>query len=731
MSLELWAGPECTVNRVGDQFHDQLDASGFAREPAHLDRLASLGIARMRFPILWERTEIRRGECDWHWADQSLARLAELKVQPVAGLLHHGSGPAWTSLLDPSFASLLSDYAAAVATRYPHINDWTPVNEPLTTARFSGLYGFWYPHRSDDASFVRALLNQVRATVLAMKAVRRVNPGARLVQTEDLGFVTSSPALAYQAKFENLRRWLSFDLLVGRVDRRHGLWKYLINAGASEQELDALCEEPCPPDVLGINTYITSERHLDERTWIFPVQHVGGNQRDRYADVEAARVNGSLTGGFEARLRETCERYRLPVAITEVHLGCRREDQLRWLHQAWRAASTVRAEGHDVRAVTCWAALGAFDWNSLVTRRNGHYESGLWDLRSTPPRETALVGMARQLARGEEPDHPVLGGPGWWQRASRLSYFPQGEVEALPVSGRPLLITGASGTLGRAFARVCDARGLSYRLLGRADMDIADPGSVEAALERWQPWAVVNTAGFVRVDEAETDARRQWRENVTGPGVLALACERHRVRLLCFSSDLVFDGAKGRPYLEADVPHPLNAYGRAKHEAERHVLTVAPRALMVRSAAFFGPWDAHNFITAGLRALRRGEPWTAAHDQEVSPTYVPDLVHSALDLLVDGEYGIWHLANRGSASWSGLAFMAADAAKLDARLIRPLPGAALGQRAARPRFSVLGSERGDLMPTLQSGLERYMAEAVKEALEGPACSSPAVAELTP
>lgn len=730
MRLELWAGPECTVNRVGNQFHDQVEASGLASEPAHLERLASLGITRMRFPLVWERTETRPGHCDWAWADAALARLAALKVAPIAGLLHHGSGPLWTDLLDPAFAPLLAEYAGKAAARYPHINDWTPVNEPLTTARFSGLYGFWYPHRRDDASFVRALLNQVRATVLAMEAVRRVNPHARLVQTEDLGYVTSSPALQYQAEFENLRRWLSLDLLAGRVDRQHGMWAYLCEAGATEHELDALREQPCPPDILGVNCYVTSERHLDERVWMYPAELVGGNGRHRYADVEAVRVNGAFIGGFKTRLRETCERYSRPVAITEVHLGCRRDEQLRWLHQAWCAASDVRAEGHDVRAVTCWAALGTFDWNSLVTRRDGHYEPGLWDLRSTPPRETALAAMARQLARGQTPDHPVLGSPGWWQRESRLSYRPQGPVQALPVSGQPLLITGATGTLGRAFARICEARGLPHVLLGRADMDISDPASVEAALQRWQPWALVNTAGFVRVDDAETDAR-QWRENATGPAVLAVTCERYGVRLLSFSSDLVFDGASSRPYLETDLPQPLNAYGRAKLEAERRVLAAAPRALMIRTAAFFGPWDAHNFITAGLEALRRGEIWSAADDQTVSPTYLPDLVDSALDLLVDGESGIWHLANRGLSSWSGLALMAAEAARLDTRRIRAIPAATLGQRALRPRFSALDSGRGTLMPTLQSGLERYLLAVVSETHAVPGrAASPVVEPAT-
>jgi dTDP-4-dehydrorhamnose reductase len=691
-----------------------LPASGFAHRIDDLDRLASLGITRMRFPLVWERTETTRGVLDWEWSDARIARLRELGVAPIAGLVHHGSGPAWTSLVDPAFPQLLAEYARAVAQRYPDIECWTPVNEPLTTARFAGLYGVWYPHRHDDASFVRALLNQMQGTVLAMRAIRSVNPQAKLVQTEDLGFATAPPSLQYQADFENLRRWLPFDLLAGRVGPDHGLWDYLRANGAGEDELLAFRDAPCPPDIVGINSYLTSERHLDDRVELYPPHYVGGNGRDRYADIETVRVAGALIGSFEARLRETAQRYGLPVAITEVHLGCTREEQLRWLHEAWRAAGRVRAEGHDIRAVTCWAAFGSFDWDSLVTRDDGHYEPGLWDVRSDPPRPTALVTLARQLAHGQAPTHPALDAPGWWQREERLKYPPHGKVEALPVRGRPVLVTGATGTLGQAFARLCEVRGIPHHLLKRADMDVADPASVQAALERFQPWAVINTAGFVRVDEAEHDPR-QWRENVTGPQVLAQACARQGVRLLGFSSDLVFGGDKDAPYLEQDRVQPLNAYGRAKHEAERRMLAFHREALVVRTAAFFGPWDQYNFITLALQALRRGEPWKAARDQWVSPTYVPDLVNRALDLLIDGESGIWHLANRGAVSWSELACLAAEAARLDSGLVQAVPGASLGWIAPRPRFSALGSERGLVMPTLEDGVQRYLGEAAAAA----------------
>jgi dTDP-4-dehydrorhamnose reductase len=319
-----------------------------------------------------------------------------------------------------------------------------------------------------------------------------------------------------------------------------------------------------------------------------------------------------------------------------------------------------------------------------------------------------VATLARQLAQGKKPDHPVLGGPGWWQREVRLLYPPHGEVHVRSACGRVLLISGATGTLGQAFARMCTLRGLPHRLLGRADLDIADARGVESALARWQPWAVVNAAGYVRVDDAE-HAPEQWRENALGPAVLAKACARHGVRLLTFSSDLVFDGDKALPYIESDVPRPLNAYGRGKLEAERRVLEHDPKALVIRTSAFFGPWDSFNFITLALEAIGRGERWRAPHDQFVSPTYVPDLVQSSLDLLIDDESGVWHLANRGAVSWAVFAQLAVDAARLDVALVEGLPGAALGQVARRPRFSALDSERGVLMPSLHDGIRRYVA----------------------
>jgi dTDP-4-dehydrorhamnose reductase len=721
--LELWAGVECSVNRVGDRFFDQLEQSGHARRIRDLDRFAELGISALRYPVLWERTApdgINRA--DWSWADERLARLRELKVAPIVGLVHHGSGPRSTSLLDPAFPEKLALYARAVAERYPWLTSYTPINEPLTTARFSGLYGHWFPHGRDDLTFARALLNQCRAVVLAMRAIREINPAAQLVQTEDLGKTFSTRALTYQAEFENERRWLSFDLLTGRLTRASLMWRYLRAVGIEEAELDWFAENSCPPNILGINHYLTSERFLDERLDRYPAHTRGGNGRDAYADVEAVRVCAEGPAGPRALMREAWERYHLPMAVTEAHLGCTREEQLRWLKEVWDGAQSLKAEGGDMRAVTVWSLLGSYDWNNLLTKSEGHYETGVFDLRSPRPRPTALARLMRELAAGRESEMPVLESPGWWRRLERLCYQPvtrrphevSNTIQGVSLKGgqtvRTVLITGATGTLGRAFARICELRGLSYRLLSRREMDIADGESVERVLSSYDAWAVVNTAGYVRVDDAEREAGKCLRENTTGPQNLAEACARHGVKLVSFSSDLVFDGRVETPYVESSGTAPLGVYGQSKAAAERAVLSALPDALMIRTSAFFGPWDQYNFVTVALRALASGERFTAAGDALVSPTYVPDLVHAALDLLIDDESGIWHLANTGAISWADFARRAATLAGLDASLVTARSTNSLNLPAPRPLYSVLASERGNLLPTLDDALARYLRE---------------------
>jgi dTDP-4-dehydrorhamnose reductase len=731
--IELWGGLECTVNRVLDQYFNQLDRNGHSARADDLERFASLGIRSIRYPILWERTAPDGlDSIDWSWPDERLAGLRKLGITPIVGLVHHGSGPRYTSLTDPGFAEQLAHYAGAVARRYPWVEYYTPVNEPLTTARFSGLYGLWYPHGRDERTFIQAFVNQCRAVVLSMHAIRKINPQAKLVQTDDLGKNYSTPEVAELASFYNERRWLCWDLLCGKVDAAHPLWDYLCESGVDPAELLWFRDHPCPPDIIGINYYITSERWLDHRIDRYPDQFVGRYRGFHLADIETPRALATPTPGIGPLLQEVWDRYHLPVAVAEAHIDANREDQLRWLLEIWNAAQTVQRNGADIRAVTVWALLGSFDWNCLVVEARGHYEPGPYDVRSPQPRPTALATLMRQLSTGRPLTHPILQGEGWWRRPGRflcppvatnatVTSIPSERTQAKNTTAQPLLIIGATGTLGRAFARICKARNLGYHLVSRQDMDIANPVSVERAIIHYRPWAVINAGGYVRVDEAEQDVARCFYENTHGPTLLAIACIKHNIQFMTFSSDLVFDGSAQVPYVESDPVAPLNVYGKSKAEAECKVLDADPTALIIRTSAFFGPWDQSNFVTQTLTALAKGTSVAAASDIIVTPTYVPDLVHASLDLLIDRERGIWHLTNGQPISWYELAHKASDMAGVDAGRLEARPYKDMQFIAPRPLYSALCSKRAIILPKLDDALSRYLRmrqDAVEEDYTG-------------
>ena len=712
---ELWGGMECTINRVGENFQDQLEYAGYYQRENDLEEFARLGIRSFRFPILWEKHQPERDtQIDWSFAQRNLDKLRSLNIVPIAGLLHHGSGPAFTHLADEIFPELFANYAEQVAARFPFLEYFTPVNEPLTTARFSGLYGLWYPHKKNDASFARMIVNQAKATVLAMTAIRKINPDAKLVQTEDLGKVLSTDKLQYQANFENARRWLTYDLLCGKLSEKHRMWKYLVRYGIKAHELKFFQDNKCPPDIIGCNYYITSERYLDHETQYYPRSVIGGNKKHRYADVEAIRVQHNKPWGLKTLVREVWERYQLPIAITEVQLHCHRDDQMRWFQQSWNNVVELKNEGIDIRAITAWALLGAFGWNKLLTGAKGDYETGVFDIRSGTPRPTGLYSLIRSLNDVKKKDIPFIQNPGWWERENRFIKRSSNLFSEISYSDRngsaPILIFGKRGTLGRAFAQLCETRALNYRLLGREDADITNAQQVEALIDRYKPWAIVNAAGFVRVDDAEKECEQCFLSNTKGPATLAAVCRKHGIRFVTFSSDLVFDGKKSSPYVETDSVSPLNVYGKSKAECESSVLKAFPESLVIRTSAFFGPWDRYNFVTQVVDTLERNETFHAIDELRVSPTYVPDLVNYSLDLMLDEEVNIWHLANKGEASWFELARNVAERAGKRTQLIAPQPFTSLQLPAVRPVYSVLKSEKGIELPTLDHALDRYFAE---------------------
>ncbi|MCU1253056.1 MAG: dTDP-4-dehydrorhamnose reductase [Edaphobacter sp.] len=429
--LELWAGVECTINRVGDAFHDQHTRSGHReRAFADMEMFAELGLRTLRTAVLWEHVE---REDNWSSADRTLQAMEQFGIRPIVGLLHHGSGPTWTNLLDPEFPEKFASFALRTAQRYPWVHDYTPINEPQTTARFSCLYGHWFPHLRCMRSYTRALFHQLKGIVLAMRAIRSVQPEARLVHTEDGGSTFSTRALQSYRDERERRRWLGMDLLCGRVTRDHPLFAFLLEHGLEEREALWFSENPCPPSMVGLNYYVTSDRFLDHRVELYPPHFRGGDSGlEPLVDVDAVRIRADGISGVGAVLRQAWERYHLPVAITEAHLGCEPEQQICWLAETWREAQRACEGGVDVRAVTVWGLLGLYNWSDLCTRDIGVYEPGVFDVSSGSPRPTALARLVRKLASGEGMEEMRVCG-GWWNGDSRLTLPSPQEESTLAV----------------------------------------------------------------------------------------------------------------------------------------------------------------------------------------------------------------------------------------------------------------------------------------------------------
>ena len=265
--IEIWGGLECTVARIGDDYRDLLAETGHRDRPQDLDAIAALGIRTLRYPVLWEHVAPDHPtRADWSWHDERLARLAELGITPIVGLLHHGSGPRYTNLLDPRFpGSSRPAMPRQVARRYPVVEH---VHAGKRAADDRPVQLSLRPVASAHArirTFLRALFHECYGTALAMRRIRRVTPKAHLVQTEDIGKTFSTPCCAIRPTSKPA------SLAQPRPAVRPGGPRITLGSAHSSRRCPGggRCAiwrtRPCPPDIVGINYYLSTDRFLDQR----------------------------------------------------------------------------------------------------------------------------------------------------------------------------------------------------------------------------------------------------------------------------------------------------------------------------------------------------------------------------------------------------------------------------------------------------------------------------------
>jgi dTDP-4-dehydrorhamnose reductase len=235
------------------------------------------------------------------------------------------------------------------------------------------------------------------------------------------------------------------------------------------------------------------------------------------------------------------------------------------------------------------------------------------------------------------------------------------------------LITGAGGQLGTALAEVFP----EAHAVTRSEWDVAEPYPLEE-----RPELVLHAAAWTRVDDAESDPEGARRANVEGTrNVVELGAP-----VVYYSSDYVFDGTKGEPYVERDPTSPLGVYGRTKLEGEQEVR----EGWIVRSSWLFG-WTGHNFVQTMLRLGAERDEVSVVDDQRGSPTYVGHLAEGTRELL-ERPQGIWHMTAEGDCTWADFAEAIFEEAGLNCR-VRRITTAEFGAPAPRPAYSVLRSEK--------------------------------------
>lgn len=276
-----------------------------------------------------------------------------------------------------------------------------------------------------------------------------------------------------------------------------------------------------------------------------------------------------------------------------------------------------------------------------------------------------------------------------------------------------VMVTGAAGMLGRAVAAEFTRRRAEVIPLTRADLDITDLGRVREVTGSSKPEIIINCAAYTNVDGAEAEPRRAFLVNGLGPRNLAVACREAGAALVHISTDYVFDGDKPGAYTIHDHPRPLNVYGSSKLWGEKALSVIAGSCYLVRTSWLFGP-GGHNFVTTMLRLGKDRGIVRVVNDQTGCPTYTPDLARAIADLTATGCYGVYHITNRGSATWYDFAgeIFARKGLHVD---LTPCDTPALKRPARRPRNSVLDpfpleETTGYLLPAWEDALARYVNE---------------------
>jgi dTDP-4-dehydrorhamnose reductase len=283
-----------------------------------------------------------------------------------------------------------------------------------------------------------------------------------------------------------------------------------------------------------------------------------------------------------------------------------------------------------------------------------------------------------------------------------------------------IAVVGADGQLGTDVVAACRQEGHEVVPLTLAQVDVADNAQVQRALAGFAGGAIINTAAMHHVEKCEADPARAFAVNALGARHLAQAANACDARLVHISTDYVFDGAKGAPYLESDCPLPLNAYGNSKLAGELFVRSAAKRHYVIRVSGLYGASPCLekgglNFVDLMLKLARERREVRVVDDEVLTPTATREVARQILLMLAAGaEDGLYHATAEGSCSWYEFAREIFRLSRSTVTLNKAAPGE-FPAKVPRPSYSVL--ENGNLkrqklnaMAFWKDALARYLKE---------------------
>jgi dTDP-4-dehydrorhamnose reductase len=277
-----------------------------------------------------------------------------------------------------------------------------------------------------------------------------------------------------------------------------------------------------------------------------------------------------------------------------------------------------------------------------------------------------------------------------------------------------ILVTGAGGMLGRDVVLAAGNAGHDVVGFGHTELDVTDPAALGAKFGLERPDVVINCAAWTDVDGAEESEPAALVVNGTAAGNVAAAAAAVGASVVYVSSDYVFDGSKGAPYVETDQTAPLSAYGRTKLAGEEATAVANKRHFVVRSSWLFG-MGGSNFVETMLRLASTQNEVLVVRDQVGSPTYTWHLAYGIVRLIEGVEFGIHHMAAGGACSWYDFAREIFDQAKVEC-LVLSATTDMLGRPAPRPAYSALESQREHAieLPPWRDGLSAYLSQRAAE-----------------